>query len=343
MKKLNEPQKKTYSRYAKSVKIIAVFGAILLGVAIAVWEFFSSDNDRIFSKTIFSMDTAVSFKIKGNENALLECSDLVKELDGLFDRYDPESDISRLNKLKSCRVSPYTAEILTLAKQLHEKYPQGDITCGDLSDLWNLNGEPRTPKDEDIKKALSDIGSEGVTVNGDMATLENGSVDLGCCAKGYACDKVYEILNERSVKEASVSFGSSAVVMGENIRVEIKDPFESSGTIGEVRAITPFVSTSGGYERGFEADGVYYTHIFDLQTGYPVLTDLASVTVFAQSGIKSDFLSTCIYIDGSENINHWLEMKDIWVVAVTTDKKIYLSQALKDSFKLYDNELEIID
>jgi hypothetical protein len=46
--------------------------------------------------------------------------------------------------------------------------------------------------------------------------------------------------------------------------------------------------TSGIYERGFEKDGVYYHHILDSETGWPIQSELASVTIFSESSMKRD-------------------------------------------------------
>ncbi|MDE6149473.1 MAG: FAD:protein FMN transferase [Ruminococcus sp.] len=51
----------------------------------------------------------------------------------------------------------------------------------------------------------------------------------------------------------------------------------------------------GGYERYFEIDGKEDCYILGLEKGYPVESDLTSVTVIsAKSGLLTDFLSNCV-------------------------------------------------
>ena len=289
------------------------------------------------------MDTVVSIKVSGDKQAFDEVAILIEELDALFDRYDEKSDIYKINHNGSAKVSSYTAEILTLAKELCLQNPSCDITCGELLDLWNVTGEAARPDKGELTAALSRISAKNLEIAGNNVTLSDGSLDLGAVAKGYACDKVYELLDGRKVRRAVVSFGSSAVIVGGKEQfVTIVNPFDDidGDTIARVKAKTPFVSTSGGYERGFELDGERYNHIFDLNSGCPLKTDLASVTVFADSGIESDFYATVIYIGGKENLAAWLERDDISLVAITNDRQVYLSNSLKDGFTA-DESLEI--
>ena len=81
-----------------------------------------------------------------------------------------------------------------------------------------------------------------------------------------------------------------------------------------------------------------YSHILNLKTGYPADTNLASVTVISQNGLLTDFLSTEIYIGGTQSIANYLNQKDYSVIALSLDKKIYISDNIKNSFEITDNK-----
>ena len=75
--------------------------------------------------------------------------------------------------------------------------------------------------------------------------------------------------------------------------------------VGAVAVHDASVVTSGVYERYIEVDGVKYHHVLSPETGYPVETDLVSVTVIGPLGNSEDCdaLATSILINGKE----WLE------------------------------------
>ena len=58
--------------------------------------------------------------------------------------------------------------------------------------------------------------------------------------------------------------------------------------------------TSGIYERGFDLDGVRYHHLLSTETGWPVQNELASVTIFSESSMEGDALSTAAFVLGPE-------------------------------------------
>ena len=58
--------------------------------------------------------------------------------------------------------------------------------------------------------------------------------------------------------------------------------------------------TSGIYERGFDLDGVRYHHLLSSETGWPVQNELASVTIFSESSMEGDALSTAAFVLGTE-------------------------------------------
>jgi hypothetical protein len=85
-------------------------------------------------------------------------------------------------------------------------------------------------------------------------------IDLGGFAKGYAVDNAARILRAHGIRHAMVSAGGDSRVIGDRRgrpwTIGVRDPRRP----GEVVALLPLedvaVSTSGDYERFFEADGV---------------------------------------------------------------------------------------
>lgn len=212
-----------------------------------------------------------------------------------------------------------------------------DITSGALTILWGISSDsPAVPEKTDISIALDTIGRDEIVLENDTVKKPlSTKLDFGAVAKGYACDLVYSECEKAKTDYAIVSLGSSSLLYGKkqdgsDFRIEIKNP-DGDAPLGMITTSECFVSTSGGYERFFEADGKKYCHILDTKTGYPTESDLVSVTVICygeNGGIKSDFLATDIFLGGTKNLEKHLARDDYKIVAADKNKKLYVSSGL---------------
>jgi thiamine biosynthesis lipoprotein len=220
-----------------------------------------------------------------------------------------------------------TSDITEITAALNERFGNEiDIHIGALTRLWGISTDsPRVPADEEIAAALTD----------------KSYLDLGAVAKGFALDRAYAALLEADTDTekgyAIVSAESSILLYGKKpeslFKTAIKSPFIDGEYVGYIETEASFISTSGGSERYFEVDGKRYSHILDPATGYPVETDLASVTVivpadYPNGGILSDFLSTLIYIRGVEGLSEFEENNDFTFIAIAKNGDIYGNQRL---------------
>lgn len=324
---------------SKTILITILFLAISITVILLLY---GRRFPKAASKQLFAMDTSVS--ITADQKHIGDYINLIKSLDKKLSAYDEQSEISRLNHDKILSVSDDTAELLKKASEFCRKYPEVDITAGALTELWNVNGQdPTVPKDSDIKTALKSVGIHNLLLNGNSAELKNNAkIDLGSCAKGYALDLLYDKIKNNNDNYAIVSFGSSSLLFGRkpdgsDFVTSILNPDDKSSEVLHFKTGEGFVSTSGGYERFFEADGKKYSHIMDLKTGYPVETDLTSVTIVSETdGMLTDFMSTCIFIGGTQKIGDYLNNDSFQVIAIDKDKNIYCSKSFKDKIEITD-------
>lgn len=293
--------------------------------------------------TFFAMDCPCTAAVYGGDAQAVK--DRIKALEKLYSPYEKGSEIARLNESGRLELSAETARLVKESVELTKKYGGADISAGAVTELWNVTGEePRVPEKEEIKKALSAVGYENISFSGQECVLENGAkIDVGCDGKGFALDEVKKLLDSEKADCGVVSFGSSTLLYGEkpdktDFKVAVTDPFDNDNTCLSFTSSGGFVSTSGGYERFFEAQGKKWSHIFDLTTGYPCDTDLASVTVIGQSGIETDFLSTCIFIGGSKDLDRWLSNEDIEVIAIDENGVVYCSDSIKGRISISDDK-----
>ena len=192
-----------------------------------------------------------------------------------------------------------------------------DITMGGVLDLWDFHNSesPYLPSQRDIEKELQTVGYKGITIEknddgtGTVTLGKDGQeIDLGGIAKGYICDRISQYLKDEGVKSAIVNLGGNITVIGgktkdKPFKVGVEKPYsERKEIIGTIDMRDQTIVTSGIYERYVEVDGKKYHHILDPATGWPIDTDVSSVTILSKLGnsMDCDAMSTTTLLLGSK-------------------------------------------
>ena len=259
------------------------------------------------------MGTVLEIEVEARDadaaRAILErCFARVAELDRLFTRFDPGSALSRLNRAAGrgpSAVDPALARILADSRE-YARLTRGsfDVTVGPLVELWSEAGRRGSaPGADALAAALARVGSEGieVTASDSSAALarEGMSVDLGGIAKGWALDRVAELLAAEGVARAFASFGGSSVLArgaprGESgWRVLLRDA--SGGFAGVVYLRDRSLSVSGSLGQSTEIAGRAYGHVIDPRSGEPRVR-AAEAAVVAPSGAFAEALSKALLV-----------------------------------------------
>lgn len=332
----------------KTARILALCflaGGILL-LAAALWINFGG-LDNSYTLTTYSMGSYVQQTVygKGREEAAQQASSAVTELENLISWRIEDSDVEKLNQAAGTEfieVDERTWNVLHTALEVCEASGGAfDVTIAPISWLWDFDEDPKLPSDDLIQSLLPAVDYENVSLLEDgTAALQTHAtaIDLGAVGKGAACDAAVSAYQEAGVDRAVVSVGGSVGVWGEKPsgepwRVALRDP-DSQGSLGELAIQSGFLSTSGSYEKKFTEEGVTYHHILDPDTGYPAESGLVSVTVWSDSGVLSDALSTACFVLGMEDSLALLETFDSGAVFITEDHEIYVTENLADSFTL---------
>lgn len=286
-----------------------------------------------YQKDFFAMDTFFELTAYGKNapEALEAAESLSLELDAELDATDPESALYALNEAGGGAASDGCAALLESALPLCESTGGAfDITLLRLSQAWGFSGgETRVPKPSGIAALLQNTGWEKVIYEGGAVAIPDGAgLDFGAIAKGYAGQKIAELLASRGVESAMLSLGGNVQVLGRKPdgtlwNVGIADPADKEHILGSVAAEDAAVVTSGAYQRYFEEGGVRYHHILDPETGYPAQSGLTSVTIVAENGALADALSTALFVMGEEKaLDYWREYGGFETVLVTEDGRV---------------------
>ena len=247
------------------------------------------------------MGSTYSIALYGSDRVKMEAAidaafDEVRRLDDLLSNYRPGSEWSEVNRNAAERPVKVSPELFQLLEKCLEysRESEGafDITVGPLMKVWGFyKGTGHLPHRPEIAAALAKVGYRHIildraarTVRFDRAGVE---MDPGGIGKGYAVDRMVEVLRKNGVRAALVAgSGSSIYGMGappdepRGWPVKIKDPWDNRKTRAEVWLKDSSMSTSGSYEKFFRAEGKIYAHIMDPRTGYPAQGSV-SVSVIA--------------------------------------------------------------
>ena len=280
--------------------------------------------DTVITLTAYVDDATVL-----NE-ALAECG----RYEQLLSRTVEGSDVWRINHAggQPVEVSNETLEILDVARQVSERSGgMFDVTIAPVSTMWDFtSGAAVVPDADAIAEAATLVNYTKVKTDNGLVTLPEGMmIDLGGIAKGYIADAVKGYLAERGVESAVLSFGGNIVAIGlkpdgSPWKVGIQDIDKPTGEYMLVSLnYGGSTVTSGIYERGFESGGVYYHHILDPNTGWPVQNELASVTIFSDSSMWGDALATAAFSLGTEAGTRLIEGIDgVEAVFIARDRSV---------------------
>ncbi len=310
---------------------------IAAGIAVLLTGLFllrpgSPRPSELFSLSDFVMDTFATIRVPyGHEESARRAFAELVRMEGIFDRFDPSSQVSRVNGAAGgwVEVGPELIEVLTLVDELGPRTGGlFDVTVGPLVDVWGFGGERQAVPDPaalERARALVDASRLEIdTVGGRVRLASPGMrLDLGGVAKGYAIDRAARVLEERGVAAGLVEVGGDVRVIGERPgggpwRVGVQHPREQGALLGVLHLRDQAVATSGDYQRYFFQDGVRYHHILDPRTGWPG-REAMSVTVVAGSVVEADILSTAVFLmearRGLEVLEAWPGVEGIIVDA----------------------------
>lgn len=303
------------------------------------------------SFTGFAMGSPVSITVYGKHKGFSgnDAVNKAKQLEGLISSVASDAEVYRLNESEGpVKLSAETIEIINRTEEIYkETSGRASVAAGALTNLWGFETDDfKQPSDDQIKKALISTIDENIIIDGDTVELKNGAkLNLGSVGKGRACDNILKYIKEYSGITGAVAIsGGSVGVFGkplnrDSFTIGIRNPYgKVNDYFATVNLNDSFISTSGDYEKTFTgSDGKKYFHILDLKTGYPVKTDLTSVSVIAKNGLTSDALSTACFILGEEKSLKLLKKYDAEAVFVYHDKTVSITSGLSKVFELKDS------
>ncbi|HCM88897.1 MAG TPA: FAD:protein FMN transferase [Vagococcus sp.] len=269
------------------------------------------------------MGTTIKLKVQAeNAHHILQVAEnMLIDFEQRFNANDENSQLMKLAKNAGEKVTVLDQDLYELIKigKRHSDDPDSflNITLGPLIKAWNIGFlDAQMPKQEIIteklqlsnpKKILLDDAKQSVLLK------EKGmSIDLGALAKGYFADKIIHFFKQEGAVSGFIDLGGNVLTFGEAShtgddfwKVGIQNPFLPRGNQAMILKIkNQSVVTSGIYERVLVDNDQKYHHIFDRKTGYPVATDLVSLTIVSKLSLDGEIWTTRLF---GHNISKILE------------------------------------
>ncbi|MCG5031632.1 FAD:protein FMN transferase [Mesosutterella sp. OilRF-GAM-744-9] len=301
-------------------------------------------------KNTFSMGTLIGLTVyaptEDKASAWLEAAD--EEMNRLADILTVHGDSSPMIEVirqsgRPVAVPEEAAEAVAAAlKVAKESDSAFEPTIGKLVDVWKIGfGGKAVPSDKEILRARSFVDWRRVRVfrRGEQDYVQIGrgqDIDLGGIAKGYIGTRMALYLKELGARKALFNLGGNVVVIGSSPagrpwRIGLQHPAEERNDYFAVlSAEDESVITSGAYERKLVINGRQYGHILSPKTGYPVQTDLSSVTIADRDGAKADAWCTALFAMGRKKAFGMLRRRpDIEAALMSSDyRTVWLTPGL---------------
>ncbi len=265
-----------------------------------------------------------------------------------FSANDLTSELMEVNLNAGVQAVPVAADLYELIKLGKEhSLAEGsflNITIGPLVQAWRIGfQDARLPSQATIAEKLAlchpldiDLDDEEQTV---YLKKEGMAIDLGALAKGYVADRIVEFLQRMGVGAGLINLGGNVRTFGQAAhnpdgfwRIGIQDPQKSRGENSLILKIgQESVVTSGIYERTLTVGDRTYHHILSPETGYPIETQVASLTIVSPQSVDGEIWTTRLFGQDIPQIYKMVEETEgIEAVLIGVDGKILVTSGLSE-------------
>lgn len=286
--------------------------------------------DKIVSETRILMGTIINIKAAGSDPqvsiaAVNACFDRIAMLESVLSRFQPNSEVSTLNRLGHIKdAHPALIFLIQQSHQLSELTGGAfDITVKPLLDLWKSSSQP--PSVQQVNQARRFINYKDIVVNDKSISFSQTgmSITLDGIAKGFIVDEGVAEFKKYGFHNVMVEAGGDLMgVGGSNVDPSWKIGLQSPRP--EIRKIVrtfdiqnQAIATSGDYMQAFTSDFLHH-HIIDPRCGYSP-REFASVSVIAPTTALADGLATASMVLGRSAFDVLKPLTNCKIFAVTKD------------------------
>lgn len=300
---------------------------VMIWLTLTLWSTACCAEQRLYAFERPQLGTIVTVKLLSDSKHVAKASAerafaKIESLQRIFTDYETDSEVRQLAASESSAydsptsISKPLSEVLDHAQQISRRTGGAfDVTVGPLVRLWRRAARTKeAPSEQRIQEALASVGYRHLELSQDaelgpaiFLARPNMRLDLGGIAKGYIADAALAVLVESGHRIALVDAGGDLALgdappgqrgwrigmAADTVRRGNTEP----GTGEFLELSNCGVATSGDAERGFEIDGVRFSHVVDPRTG-SALRDAWATTVVAGSCMQADAYASAAMVLG---------------------------------------------
>jgi len=272
-------------------------------------------------KSFYALGTQINLTTFGTKNtqAITAAMDLIRHFEDILTVNRSKSEVMSINQAAGkdfVQVSPATYNLVKKAVQCSRENFGFNAAIGPLVKLWKIGfAGANRPDDKAIQEKLKLIDPKQIQLDDNNLAVflqcSGMELDLGGIAKGYIADRIRDLWYSFGINSGIIDLGGNLLFVGDSVHndsqwiIGIQDPTNNRGhAIGSVKLPACSAVTTGIYERYLEIDGKKYHHVIDPRTGFPLRTNLASVTVFTKDSIIGEIEAKRLFFAGDKKLTH---------------------------------------
>lgn len=298
-------------------------------------------------ESVHLMGTVIDIMIEHEESAVLldKCVGQLKDYEKRFSANSQSSELMAVNLQAGQTEAKVHSDLFELIKLGKEHSLPADsylnIAIGSLTQAWHIGfKDARVPSQDEITSLLKKVDPSRIHLNEETQSIfleEETFIDLGALAKGYIADLVVEDFKKNQVTSGMINLGGNVLVFGnppntnrDEWYIEIQVPEQAKIEDQFLLKIKDkSVVTSGVYERVLTKNGNTYHHIINPNTGYPVMTDVLSLTILSDKSVEGEIWTTRLFgKKADEIIKEINKTKEIEGIVITKTAS-YLSDGMR--------------
>ncbi len=227
---------------------------------------------------------------------------IIRDMEGLFSLYQPQSTLSRLNQQGEVDHPPRSfVDLLRISNKVSQMTSGAfDVTVQPLwqyyHSFFSAQNKSYKPEPAALQAVRDLVGYEKLSISDQRVAFDRPKMaaTLNGIAQGYVTDRVADFLKSQGLTSVLVDIGEYRALGpqadGTPWRIGLADP-QKLGQLADILDIHQgAVATSSGIGDIFEPSGEYH-HLFDPHSGKSAHRYL-SVTVTAPEATLADALST---------------------------------------------------